>query len=997
MLKQEEIKLNTKKLGTVIKYFTNFSAQTEDSEIAYLLQDASGGFRIVESSLDIVTKRNTRNNFISHSGDTIFEGFVIIEQKNLLNNESKKSIKEKYESEILQQYLQSSEFLTLGNTNNLKTFVEFKDVEVDDMYINIELNRSIDHLDTLNIYNAPINEPLEQTSNTGILFGRLLAIQNIEDENGNKVIIPLKNTIVAIFNPSELYPNTSSLDENGNRISLNIKENIAVNLSNNYSPYFNEESYKTDYQFLKDTSQIKNIPEMYKYTAITNENGEFILHNVPIGEQTLMYEVNLLKQGLTPDEVALNFFSYPLEPNPNIDKVPHYFFRQIPINIVPSWGVFQTGYTEVNIKVNLDLRKWCTYTISPIAYKQKTIEEMFADGITTPISVDIRDMTKKLDVNFLPKVEVVEIQDIYDRNYDQVSEWNNEFKQKKNKVEFRSTNFNYFKLPANLYDPNGINTKGEKGVWLASYQFKMYYGNKTSSYKATGFEREWFPNKPLGRNHFDLNKNANYGDDTIDVPIGKLGVFPYEKPWTINYPEKYKIPSIPSILNSNKKYEDIGNGNFGNALIPEEPIFLDGDLTGKFIDISIESSGYGKQNIGGEYTINQFAREVTTHGVYKYEENINWGEQYSNGYTPVIDQSNLSQVVNGERWQRLECGYIYWMRPEGWPRTTTYGGYVDILSDGDQTPTVPPTSLNWGPNSYAEGIYKSRENILIRMDASAPWWNIGALDIYKIVDPKKIASRIPPPQEKFIELNLQDLIGEIERGGTHWLAVASVKTRQFFRVSNAGIVIKNKGTNKVEITVGSKTATIEPNAEFDFTDSIQAFSKIKFPSNSSFDASTNSYNNAKYEITMWSIQNDVLSGGLHEINKGNILSGGQIEFDKMAGFENNIPQYYLVQIIPKIVSINGVFSGGNPKTSNMFGQNLVAIYGFAYCLYSPLLFSNSTTGNFIFAKPNNLAFTYWPGHPVYTPNPYMYILDKPLPIVAVTDNGGNYPYGFIDP
>lgn len=1001
MLKKEEIKLKTTKTGTVIKYFTNFSGQTESGgEKAYLLVGLNNSKKIVLNYLDTITQRNLDNNFEFFSGNSIYEGNVIIEKKTLLKENAKNRIESFYRNNIERQFLIYTN--NSGNTSDLITYVEFEDTEINDMFIDISLVRTFDNLDTLNIYNNSINDFPEQTSNTGVLFGRLTAVQNILDENGEKVLIPLKNTIVGIFNPSDQYPTTASIDENGNRMTLHIKENIATDLSNNFNPYFDKDSFLLDYNYLKDTSTFSSIPEMYKYTAMTNENGEFILHNVPIGEQTFMYEVNMLKQGLTTDEVALNFFSYPTEESPVVDKIPHYFFRQIPVNILPSWGNNQTGYTELNIKVNLDLRKWSTYAVSPIAYKNKSIEEMLADGVTTPLTVAIRDMTKKLDPTIRPKVEVVEIADVNDRNLDQAHEWSGEFKQKKNKVDFYTSDFNYFKLPANLYDPNGINSQGEKGVWIAAYQFKMYYGNPKNSYKATGFEREWLgENKPLGRNHFDLNKNADYGISNVSEPIGKIGVFPYEKPWTINYPEPYKIPKPPKIVNTNKQYNTDGSGGLGWATTPEDPYFLDGDYPGHFIADNINPSGYGAQNIGESYTFNLFSRQVTTHGVYKYEVSDQWDEQWSNGFNPTIDnpiriQNGLlpAEVVNGEKWQRLECGYVYWLKPEGWPRITTYGGYVDVLSDGDQSRLNPPTSLNWGPDTYADGLYKSRENILIRMDGNVPWYKTGALDIYRVVDPKKISAALSPPEEKFIEINIENLISEIRRTSDtlipSWLTIgsSSINHKQFYQVTKASIKIKNLGSNKSVIALGSEIINLEKNEEYFFEDSIYPGVKIKLPSNSSYNSESNSYDTAKYEITFWSIQTDVNSGGGYPVNTGEIGYGGQIKFDLRADIESNIPNYYLVQVIPTVVNMEGEnFIGFGTQNIDLL-PNRVAINGFAYCLWNydwPM--AKQGSGDWV--------LTYFPGTPIYTKNPYLYLLEQPLETVGYTYSPGNLNYGFI--
>lgn len=988
MLKQEQIKLETRRKGTLVKYFTTFSGQTEGGGVlSYLIENGPNGTNIVESLLDTQTSRGPDNYFYPTSGYTIYTGSTIIEQVEFLENNTRSSIYNRYVNQILSDFLIATS--NTGNTLELKSHVQFIDNELNDMFVNIQLNRSLNNLDTLNIYNKAINEQPDQESTTGVLFGRLTATQNLEDSNGNKIIIPLKNTVVALFNPSDLYPSVTSVDDNGDRISLNIKENIAYNLSNNYSPYFNKQSYLTDYRLLKDTSSMVGMPEMYKYTAITNENGEFILHNVPIGAQTFMCEVDLLKQGLTTDEVALNFFPYPTDENPNIDRVPHYFFRQIPVNIVPAWGTNQTGYTELNVKINLDLRKWCTYTVSPIAYKNKTIEEMQADGISSPLTVGIRDMTKKLEPGVLPKVEVVEIQDVYDRNTDQVNEWANEFKQRKNKVEFRNSDFNYFKLPANLYDPNGVNTQGGVGVWLAAYQFKMYYGNPASAYKATGFSRERINNLAVGINHLDLNRNADLTlqiNQTGSIPEGKIGVFPYEKAWDLNYPNPYKIPKIPRVLNTGKTY------NNGFADIPEDPLFLDGDYAGRFIANTIKESGYGSQFIGDKYNSNQFAREVTKYGVFKYENGVRWDEQYSNGFFPQINTG--STVINGEKYQRLECGYVYWLKPEGWPRIITYDGHVDLLSQGDQSRINHPDSRNWSPDTYADGIYKFRENILIRMDASGPVWRHGALDIYRIVDPTALSKRLSPPIEKFIKIHVQDLIAEIRRVGDltspTWLTVGSSSGshKQFYRITKAPIRFRNRGTTKVTLNIGNESKELEPLEEYQFEDAIEPYSDFILPSNSNYDIENNCYTKAKYDITFWSIlTNSSNTGGPYDVGNEEVAFGGKVKCDLQAGDESNIPDYYVVQVIPTIVNMDGE---NDPDNSTFYTANsnlptpFIAINGFAYCLFPGF--------PWFFANASETVVTYYPGHDVFTPNPYIYLLSNPIETPFVTGNGGNYPF-----
>lgn len=990
MIKQEEIKLVKHRSGTSIKYFTTYSGQTsDDGSVSFLIvNNMLQPIKIVESLIDTQLVRNIDNNFEISTGYKRLSGTTILQNSESLSDEQKLFIKTKYQNSIKRQFDSTSK---MGDENPV-SFVEFKDILLDDMYINLSLNRTVDILDTLNVYNIPINSIPLIESNTGILFGKLQAIQKVIDENGNKIIIPLKNTPVAIFNPSEEFPSIGVHNDQDNRITLNLKENI------NIGSYFNKQSEKTDLKYLTDTSNFKSIPPKYKYSAITNDKGEFIIYNVPVGAQTFMYEVNLLKQGLTADEVALNFTSYPAEENPNVDSVPHYFFRQLAVNIVPAWGDFQTGYTQLNITVSLDLRKWCTYYLPPPAFQNKSIEEKTSEGVNTKITCAIRDMTKNLDVETRSNVELVEVADIDSRNFEQVSQWTGEIKQLKNKAEFFVSRFNVFKLPANLYDPNGINTKGEKGVWLNAYQFKMYYSDEVKIFRATGYQRDFLENfGSIPKSHFSLNRNADTGIPTF-TPIGKIGLFPYEKPWTINYPEPYLIPKPPTQFNPNKIFD-----NNGADLQPTEPTYLDGDKAGFDNGKASDYSGYGLQNIGGIGNANQFAREVTQFSVFKYERDVSWHDQYSNGYQPAFPAAyspygTVSQVLNGERWQRLEAGYSYWLKPEGWPRISNNSwGDGLIASDYFENTSYgpfPPTKFS--PPSFFNNIYKLRENILIRLDSGVGFTKNGSFDIYRITNPDKVFKPLPPPITKFVNLNFQTLVfsGKRKSQSVTDMSIGSANEDQYNKLQQGTVYITNNGTTKVNVTVGSVTKNIEPSIRESF-DELSDQSIIKLPSNNMYDSESNSYTTAKYTILLQAVISDANNGGPYSVGTGEVCYGGEIKtfgndyYNKeglLADEDGLIPNYYLVQILPTEVYLFGNFGNFGVLLSGKLLPKRVAINGFAYEVWRE--------GNSFPLASSDWVATYFPnGTGVYTRNPFANFYPNKLPEPYIS--GGNFPFGLV--
>lgn len=715
--------------GTTAYYFSTspFKGSINQSTGYVILNDKRQPLTIAEFSGNTIWVRNEENNFINlyESNFNFLTGYTTIQSSvEIVNDEQKKSLAKSAKNRISDA----------SQKDNV--FVIFEDKVIDDYFYNVSVKHTIDTLDTFNVYNNVVNSLPIQSSNTGVVFGKLEAIQQINDPKSpsERVKIPLRSVPIGIFNPSTDFPQAVSVDQNGNRLRLNFSKfaNVSLHATN----YFNQQSKDFDDNFLLTNTELKSIPEHYKMMTTTNENGEFIIYNVPIGNQTLIFDVDLLKQGLTKEEVALNFFPYPTDENPNIDSVPHFFSRQIPIEVFPAWGDFQTGYTEVNISANLDLRKWATYYFVPATYDSFKMEELPSRGINIPLSISVRDMTKKnmgggYDTKKLLPSEIVQIPNNLNRDSEQELLWFDEFTQKKNTIQFRATDFSIIKLPANIYHPTMLNSiqtgkaiklpsdtitqkeKQLKGTWFAAYQFKQFTNETT--FRATGAEKRGENGVYYWRNHFDLtfpisHDKQNVTQDEKPIEIAKkhetLGKFPYEKSWSYFYPNPVKIPSVPSKLRE------------GDYPLPK---YSDGDLIG-LLDKTKNAGGYGLQYTVGtnaSFIINKFSSIVTKDYVYKYEQCNYIDETYGSGHNNSNKQYgyNESHVENGEEFQRVECGFSYFMRPMDWPLIKQ--SKVDFLNvETDKSYFVDSATKDV---SLDLGLFTSQKT--------------GRLDIYRILNP----------------------------------------------------------------------------------------------------------------------------------------------------------------------------------------------------------------------------------------------------------------------
>lgn len=894
---QEEIQIQGESKRTIVKYFTSYSGQTsEDGSVFYAISDLSGTpVKLTESALETQYYLDSQNNNLEINQITsqyaIYSGTVIESEVNVsYTQQQKNDISDFYVQSILRQanltYPQNSP------PSDVYSAVFFEEYPFNDYFLNVKINRSMNTLDTLNIYNVTNGVLPKYNNDTGVLFGKLEALQVLSDENKEKIRIPLKNVVVGIFNPSEKFPSIASLDEEGNRIRLNLYETLpTINNPYNLRGYSSFQSYLTDLNYSKNDGGLDEIPDEYKYVTITDENGNFVLHNVPVGQQTLMVEVDLLKFGLEPEEVALNFFPYPTQDDPNVSTLPHLFFGQYPINIVPSWGDFQTGYTEMKLSIALDLRKWVTYYTFPIsanvgvnAKKPRALEQLYSEGIFSPLRVFIRDMTKEFVENNPPKVELVKIPDIYDKNIDLYNSWNNEFKVKNNKIEFETSNFNAFKLPANLYHPDGINTKGEKGVWLAAYQIKIAYPDQSVSFQVTGFD-EQFPSDGViaNVNHYDFTNYEDWYQDYLQSNTIKPGIgrFPYEKPWSLTYPETYIITKKPSVLNPYKQWDSNGEPilNVSGYTINKykEPKYLDGDLVGANDSWGTNANGYGLQSYDPEIWGNQFAREVTKNEVWCYEDVRFWAWEFSNGYSPVFDgdwskYSSLPGIpwggkprVYGERYQRVEAGYAYWLRPRGWPRIDASQAWGDTLLYTDHSANARDRSASNvypGYFSYYDATYKYIDEVTLIMGAKSPWYSKkGQLTIYRVEKPYYNLPKKPPFNETFVTLNFGVLLmdGEQEESSKKHdrsltdLGIGRLNRKEFFYAVNLPLAIENLGSIPVTINAGGVSKTLEVagavGSYYVFENLLYGnFTELVLPGNSSYNPNSNTYERAAYRL-----------------------------------------------------------------------------------------------------------------------------------------------------
>jgi len=961
---REEILYKQSRTGTTIVFFdTALKPTQEDQYPAYVIFNNLGQPTQV-TTFDGETKWARNIPFtplvdIDTTSASVVSGTCFNQTIDYTLSQAKKN-------QVRNRFVSQMQLQFSGLSNS---YVFFREQETDDLFITVGLEQTHKTLDTLSIYNNLRNSFPTQESDTGTVFGRLEAIQKIKDRSGNNIKIPLRNVPIGIFAPSDTFSDATGVDANGNRITFNLRE------GSERQDYFNNESFSSDTQtILASGSQFETVPEHYKYITYTNDEGEFVIHNVPVGTQTLMFEVDMFKQGLTKDEIALNFFPFPADPEPNVGTVPSFYFRQLAIDVVPTWGDFQTGYTEVNIQSNLDLRKWTTLFVPPVTLDEKNIEQLQAAGIGEPIKVQVRDMTTE---NFpIRNIELVEIPNIRDREDNQQLMWRNEFKQLKSQAEFRRKGWNAFKVPANAYDPVGFRTDREgvptstKGVWLACYQYKLFYDSPLTNFRTTGQRKVILDdNSHVRRDHFHLNYSYQEYQDGNAISEGAgLGAFPYERTWDHLYPEPYSIPALPT--QGNPEYSD---NNTDNGNVVENPRNLDGDRIGfHFVPDEFTDDGFGggTGGYGAAYDHaadiwykTDFSRLVAKNTYYRYENRGYPLEEYATGYRPN-DPSfpltpGISSVVGGEKYQRTECGYGYFMRPEGWARVANYpwwGTAEAIVSrDLDKSGNAANSRLVF-PEEIGGGIValepkfnsmdiinnNSGQEISLNLGTNGPeQMREGYLDFYRIVNSN--------PSEN---LNSRALSSKPTKAiyNFQWVRVQNAHTASqnpkfklgpqqeefqlseinFNTLERARLYIKNKGTRTSKIrAIGGSEFTMTPGQELLLTasdlgvtgvDGLPTWNNLRLEvdANDGFDYVQRYYTLARYKFEFRNVEffKRRNGNGANNFRKRNSYTINELETPLVNAPGEETKVYYLQSISSNIKIQSNIF--GNQKCDGDF-------------------------------------------------------------------------------
>ena len=239
-----------------------------------------------------------------------------------------------------------------------------------DKSIKVLIDQDFEYLEILSLKVLQSQIYTRQCSDYGVIIGRVTANDGFGIPNAKiSVFIPL--TSEDTTNPiiSDLYPykTLSELNEDGYRYNL-------LPYLPSYSNHSPTGTFFDKNDVLVDPTLIEVYDKYFKYTAKTNDSGDYMIFGVPTGSQTIHVDVDLSDIGefslspqdlirmgnATPAQVAGTKF----KSSTNLNELPQIISINRIIEVEPLWGqpeVCNLGVT----RTDFDLTDESNITITP--------------------------------------------------------------------------------------------------------------------------------------------------------------------------------------------------------------------------------------------------------------------------------------------------------------------------------------------------------------------------------------------------------------------------------------------------------------------------------------------------------------------------------------------------------------------------------------------------------------------------------------------------------
>ena len=236
--------------------------------------------------------------------------------------------------------------------------------------INVQLDQEFEQLEILSLKLQQEDVYIRSCADYGVIVGRVTANNGFGLPNARvSIFIPISN--IDESNPiiSSIYPYKSPNDKNEDGYRYNL-----LPYEKSYSAHAATGTIPTRLDALTATTAIEIYDKYYKFTAKTNDSGDYMIMGVPLGYQNVVMDVDLSDIGefsLTPQDlirmglateaqVAGNRF----RASTDLNSLPQIINLVKALEISPLWGDPEICDIAIN-RLDFDLRDSANVNIQP--------------------------------------------------------------------------------------------------------------------------------------------------------------------------------------------------------------------------------------------------------------------------------------------------------------------------------------------------------------------------------------------------------------------------------------------------------------------------------------------------------------------------------------------------------------------------------------------------------------------------------------------------------
>lgn len=238
-----------------------------------------------------------------------------------------------------------------------------------DKHIKVQLEQNIDTLEFLSMSIDSRDIYQDFNADYGVLVGRVVANGGVGIPNAKiSVFIPLTDEDAEDGEVYSLYPYKTPRDKNneGKRYNLLPRVSRYNPETGTISPKQPFGSFPIKEEILANDPFLKVYKKYYKYTALTNISGDYMIFGVPTGTQTVHLSVDITDIGrysMTPAAMVTNLGYSPnlftdnnskIKPSNDLNDLPNIETQEISVDIIPFWGDaenFEIGITRQDFRI----------------------------------------------------------------------------------------------------------------------------------------------------------------------------------------------------------------------------------------------------------------------------------------------------------------------------------------------------------------------------------------------------------------------------------------------------------------------------------------------------------------------------------------------------------------------------------------------------------------------------------------------------------------------